>query len=47
MSKVKFSWTDIEHNLLDEIKHLFARNTLLIYPDFNKHFGIHTDDSDS
>ena len=35
-------WTES----FDEIKHIVARDTLLIYPDFNQPFDIHTDSSD-
>ena len=44
-NKVKFKWTHVEQKLSSEIKQLFTRDALLIYPDFNKRFDIHTDDS--
>ena len=44
-NKVKFKWIDVEQKSFDEIKHIITRNTLLAYPDFNKRFDIHTDDS--
>ena len=44
--KVKFKWTDVEHKVFDEIKRTVARDTLLAYPYFNKHFNIHTNDRD-
>ena len=45
-NKVNFKWTDAEQEALDEIKRIVSCNTLLIYPDFNKHFDIHMDTSD-
>ena len=44
-NKVTFKWTDVEQNLLGKIKRIVARDTLSIYPDFNKRFYIHTYDS--
>ena len=41
--KVKFKWTDVEQEVFYEIKRTVACNTLLAYPDDNKHFNIHTD----
>ena len=32
--------------MFDEIKRIVARNTLLLYSDFNKRLNIHTDASD-
>ena len=32
--------------MFDEIKHIFAHDTLLIYPHFNERFDMHTDASD-
>ena len=43
--KVKFKWTYVEQKASDEIKWIVNRDTLLIYPDLNKCFGIHTDAS--
>ena len=40
-TKITFKWADIEQKSFDKIKQIVARNTLLIYPDFNKHFDIH------
>ena len=45
-NKVKSKWTFFEQKLFDEIKWIVIRDTLLIYPDFNKCFGIHTDSSE-
>ena len=45
-NKVKFKWKDVEQKLFDEIKHTVACNNLLIYPDFNKRFDIHTHNTD-
>ena len=44
--KVKFKWTKIENNNLEEIKRIVAHNTLLVYPDFNEEFKIHTNATD-
>ena len=38
-------WTDIGQQAFDEIKQIVARDTLLIYPDFNERYDIHTDAS--
>ena len=32
--------------MFDEIKQIVARDTLLIYPDFNKRYDIHMGDSE-
>ena len=39
---VKFKWAPIEKNVFDEIKQIVTPDALLIYPDFNKLFDIHT-----
>ena len=44
--KVKFKWTIAKQKLFDKIKRIVARDTLLIHPDFNKKFDIHTDGSE-
>ena len=44
-NKVKFKWTDVEHKSFDDIKRAVAHNTLLEYPDFNKLFDIHKQNS--
>ena len=41
--KVKFKWTFAAQNTFDETKQIVNHDTLLIYPDFNKRFDIHTD----
>ena len=41
-NKVTFKWTYVEQNLFEKNKRIVARDTLLIYPDFNKSFDIHT-----
>ena len=46
-TKVKFKWTKIEQYDFDIIKRIVAPDTLLTYPNFNKTFKIHTDDSNS
>ena len=35
----------MEQKAFDDIKKVMARETLLVYPDFNKTFEIHTDAS--
>ena len=45
-NKVNFKWIYVKQKASDEIKRIVACNTLLIYPDFNKRFDIHTDYSD-
>ena len=45
-NKVKFKSTVVEQKPFDEIKWIVARNNLLIYPNFIKHFDINTDDSE-
>ena len=44
-TRVQFKWIDAKQKALDKIKQIVARNTLLIYPDFNERFDIHTDAS--
>ena len=44
--KVNFKWTDVQQKSFDEIKWIFNRDALLIYPDFNKKIDIHTDASE-
>jgi len=44
-AKVPWKWTEEHQNAFDEMKHVFTRETLLVYPDFNKPFDIHTDAS--
>ena len=43
--KIKFKWTHIEQKSLYEIKGKVTCDALLIYPDLNKRFDIHTDAS--
>ena len=45
-TKVTFKWTDVEQKAFDKIKWIVDRDTLLIYPDFNKRFDIHVGASD-
>ena len=40
--KVKFKWTVAKQKSFDDIKLIVDCNTLLIYPDFNKYYDIHT-----
>ena len=44
-SKVKWQWTDVHQKAFDEVKRIITKETLLMYPDFNKPFDIHTDAS--
>ncbi len=44
--KGPIAWTDECEQAFTEMKRLFARDTLLAYPDFNKKFTIYTDASD-
>ena len=44
-NKVKLNWKFVKQKAFDEIKQIVTRDTLLIYPDFNKYFYIHTDAS--
>ena len=40
-TKVMFKWTDVEQKAFDKIKQIAARDTLLLYTDFNESFDIH------
>ena len=42
---MKFKWTKIEQDALDEIKWIVACDNLLTYPDFSEEFKIHNGDS--
>ena len=42
---VPFQWTDVEQQAFDKIKSIVCCEVLLLYPDFNKPFHIHTDAS--
>ena len=42
-NKVKFKWTEVEQKAFYKIKWIVTCDALLTYPDFNKHFDIHTD----
>ena len=46
INQIHFKWTDFDKKEFDEIKQIVSCNTLVIYPDFNKLFGIHMDASD-
>ena len=39
-TRVSFKWINAKQKALDKIKQIVARNTLLIYPDFNECFDI-------
>ena len=41
-----FKWDEAQDKAFQEIKKLISKNTMLIFPDFNKVFEIHTDASD-
>ena len=40
-----FKWTQVKQDDFDIIKRIVAHDTLIIYPDFNEAFEIHTDAS--
>ena len=42
----KWEWKEEHTNAFDAIKHAVAKQTSLVYPDFNKTIEIHTDASD-
>ena len=42
---VKYDWKDEHQKCFDAIKHVIGRELLLVYPDFNDLFEIHTDAS--
>jgi hypothetical protein len=42
---VPFQWTDIKQQAFDKMKAIVCCEVLLLYPDFNKPFHIHTDAS--
>jgi len=42
---VKWQWTAVEQKAFDTMKRIIARETLLVYPDFNQPFIIYTDAS--
>ena len=42
---VPFQWTGIKQQVFDKIKAIVCCKVLLLYPDFNKPFHIHTDSS--
>ena len=44
--EAKFTWTNDHQKAFDDIKTIMSRETLLVYPDFNKDFHIYTDSSD-
>ena len=46
VNKVKFKWTDVEQKSLGDIKRAVAHDTIPSYPNFNKHFNVHTYASD-
>ena len=45
-NKVKFKCTELEQKAFEDIKRAVSQDTLLVYPDFNQRFDIHTDASD-
>ena len=44
-SKKKLKWTDEHQHAFNVMKKTTAKETLLIYPDFNMPFDVHTDAS--
>ena len=44
-SKVKWQWTEVHQKAFKEIKRIMTKETLLMYPNFNQVFEIHTDAS--
>ena len=44
-TKVTIKWEDVKQQVFDKNKQTVANDTLLIYPDFNERFYIHTDAS--
>eukprot|EP00957_Ditylum_brightwellii_P019377 1461674-Ditylum_brightwellii.AAC.1 len=44
-NKAKWRWTEVEQQAFESGKTAVAKNTLLVYPDFNKKFEIHIDAS--
>ena len=45
-SKKKFVWTDKQQSAFNEVKKSISANTMLMFPQFDKPFDIHTDASD-
>ena len=43
--KAKWKWIEVEQQAFEAVKTAVAKNTLLVYPDFNEKFEIHTDAS--
>lgn len=43
--KIKFKWTEEQDQSLQRMKEELAKQTLLMYPDFNKPFKVYTDTS--
>ena len=41
-----FNWGEAQDKALNDIKQLISQSTMLIFPDFNKVFEVHTDASD-
>ena len=46
LNKGNIKWTDVEHKVFDDIKQAVSQDTLLVYPNFNQRFDIHTDTRD-
>ena len=44
-NKSKWQWTEAHQQAFENIKRIITRETLLMYPDFNQVFDIHTDAS--
>ena len=45
-TKQKMKWTDIHPKSFDNIKRIMTKKTILNYLKFDKHFYVHTDESD-
>ena len=43
--KHKWKWTDIEQKAFDKMKKIISKEIMLVYPNFNETFEIHTDAS--
>eukprot|EP00957_Ditylum_brightwellii_P171424 13050511-Ditylum_brightwellii.AAC.1 len=41
--KAKWKWTEVEQQAFQTVKTAVAKNTLLVYPDFNEKFEVHID----
>ena len=44
-NKVPFKWTEVEQEAFEGMIKAMSRDEILTYPNFQKHFDIHTDTS--